>query len=93
MIIKILGVCDIISGLLIFLNSMYNFIPETIMLVAGFYLLIKGIVFVIGKDFASIIDVICSLVIFISLAYSIPYFISVIIFVFLLQKGIFSLLS
>jgi len=90
MILKILGSLDILSGIVFWMSGLFHFIPQKIMIIFAFYLLIKGVVFLISKDIASILDVCCSLIIFLSFSYSIPAVIVIIIALFLIQKGILS---
>lgn len=90
MILKILGSLDIISAVFLWLFVFFKIIPEKFLMLAGFYLLAKGIFFLISRDIASIIDVICAGIIFLSLNFAIPSFIIILVSLFLLQKGILS---
>lgn len=92
MIIKLLGVLDIISSVVVALFSFFGLFKFLILFIA-FYLLVKGIIFALSKDIASIADILCSLVIFLSLNFTIPKIVLGIISLFLLQKGVFSLIS
>lgn len=91
--IQILGILDILSAGLFFTSSYSGIIPSLWMTIVGFYLLVKGAAFLIARDIASIIDVISAGIIFLSLAFTIPKAIVIIVSLFLLQKGVFSLLS
>ena len=93
MIIKILGILDIISGLLFWLGSFFHIIPDQIIILIVFYLIIKGVIFIISKDIASILDIISGLVIYLSMSFNLPAFVIIIVTFFLLQKGIFSLVA
>lgn len=93
MIVKILGVLDILAALFLWLFHFFHIIPEEIILILAFYLLAKGVVFLISKDIASMLDVLCAVLIFINLQSALPSFIIILISVFLLQKGILSLLA
>ena len=93
MIIKFLGILDICAAIFFWIFSFFNFIPEKLILIIGFYLLIKGAVFLISADIASVLDIICAGFIFLSLSFTLPKFVPILITLFLLQKGIFSLLS
>jgi len=93
MIIKILGILDIIAAMLFWIFGVFNVLPHTLILLAAFYLLIKGSIFLISADIASVIDILCAIVFFLSLSFVIPKIIVIIISLFLIQKGIFSLLS
>jgi hypothetical protein len=96
MMLKVLGLADIIAIVIFALN---NFLDKTgwfsnkIVIIAGIYLLIKGFLFVINLDFASFIDMACGLILVISGFTAIPYLISIIVVVFLLQKALFSFLN
>jgi len=93
MIVKILGLLDIISALSFWLFALFHIIPQTLILIIAFYLLIKGAIFLISKDIASILDIICAGIIFLALNSGIPKFVAILVSLFLLQKGIFSLLA
>lgn len=93
MIIKIFGLLDIASAIIFWLSSITNFVSNDVLLVIGFYLLIKGGIFLLSKDIASIFDVVSSVVIFFSIGVSMPFWVVMIVALFLLQKGIFSLIS
>lgn len=92
-IIKILGALDILVGMLFWLFGIFGFVPKNLILTIAFLLLIKGIVFLISKDIASILDVICSLIIFSALSISMPKLVVILVALFLIQKGIFSWFS
>ena len=93
MIVKILGILDILSGLLFWLNGFFNIIPDSIMIIIVLYLVIKGVIFVISFNITSILDIVSGIAIYISLTYTLPAFVIIIITFFLLQKGIVSLLA
>ena len=93
MIIKILGILDILAALSFWLFFFVKIVPETFLLLLAFYLLVKGIFFLISRDIASILDVICAGIIFLTLNYQMPAFIAVLVSLFLIQKGILSLLA
>ena len=93
MIVKILGLLDIFSAVIFWLSALFNFIPDSFILLAGFYLIAKGVVFLISKDIASIIDVICGVLILVSANMVLPFIIVSIISLFLIQKGIFSIVA
>lgn len=93
MIIKILGILDILTALLFWLSAFFHIIPEKILLIVAFYLLAKGIFFIISRDIASILDVISAGIIFISLNFTLPAIVVILVALFLLQKGILSLLA
>lgn len=92
MMVKILGILDILAAIIFWLFGMFYIIPSTIILIIAFYLLVKGILFLISLDIASILDIIASIFIFVSLNFVLPKVIVIIIVLYLIQKGIFSLL-
>jgi len=93
MIIKILGILDILAALSFWLFAFFGFPPKSIVMLFAFYLLAKGVIFLISLDIASIIDVICAGIIFLSFTTPIPKFIVILVALFLLQKGVFSLVA
>ena len=87
MVTKILGIMDLISAATFLIP-----LPKTIVLLAATYLIVKGILFSLGDDVASYFDVaigIYLLVFSFGLALTV---ISVISALFLLQKGLLSLI-
>jgi hypothetical protein len=92
-IVKILGILDILAALFFWLFAFFKIIPDNWILIIAFYLLVKGTVFLLSKDFASMLDIACSILIFVSLSFSMPEVISALVTLYLIQKGIFSLLS
>lgn len=95
MITKLFGIADIFIAA-IFLLSLFGdsgWFPYQIVIAAGIILLIKGLLFVVFRDFASMIDVVCSVIILSSVWISIPILLSILVIIFLVQKGIFSLIS
>jgi len=93
MIIKILGILDILAAISFWIFAFLGVIPKSIIMLFAFYLLSKGIFFLTSQDIASIIDVICAGAIFLSFSNPIPKFIVVLVALFLLQKGILSLVA
>lgn len=93
MIVKILGVLDIISALLFWIFGFFHVLPETLIVSIAVYLIVKGIIFIISLDLASILDVISGLLIYLSLSFNLPAVVIIIITLFLLQKGLFSLVA
>jgi len=91
MIIKILGIFDIIAAVIFWSFSFFGAFSKTFVLIAGFYLLIKGVIFVLTGDVASIGDIVCSLIIFIGAFLMLPKLLVFIVAFFLLQKGIIGL--
>jgi len=93
MIAKILGVLDILCGVMLIIFFLFSFFPSQLMIIMGLYLGAKGSFFLISKDVASMFDIICALIIFAMIAYPMPYFVVMLCSLFLFQKGAFSLLS
>ena len=97
MITKLFGILDILTALAFFLNNNFDrtgsWFPNSLVLILAIYLIIKGIIFVIILDFASLIDIICAIIILISLVTPINAVLTFLVVIFLFQKGIFSVVS
>jgi len=98
MIVKILGILDlIVAGIFCLNNNLDSFnggwFPNNIVMYAGLYLLFKGLLFCLSLDIASIIDVIGGLIILLSLVIPISLIISAFIILYLIIKGGISLIS
>ena len=97
MMIKTLGILDLLSALLFFINNAFanfsRFLPSKFLWFAALYLITKGLIFLLSADIASIIDIACGGVIILSIFFALPKLIVVLITLFLVQKGVFSLLS
>ena len=91
MIVKFLGILDILAGAFFWLFAFFNFIPESFILIAAFYLLAKGVAFLISKDVASILDIIAAIIFFLVLSFTLPGWLVIITTLYLVQKGVFSL--
>ncbi|MGV8151776.1 MAG: hypothetical protein ACP5OG_01730 [Candidatus Nanoarchaeia archaeon] len=92
-IIKILGIIDILIAMIFWVFGVFGIIPSNFILLIGIALLAKGIIFVTGLSFASILDIVCSVLIIAASSIHMPKIIIVIVSLFLLQKGLFSLAS
>ncbi len=94
LIVKILGALDILVALVFWLFGIFrlDFLSGFIMIL-GFILLIKGIAFAATLNWVSVIDIICSIIIIGSTSMIMPKWVIVILSLFLLQKGIFSMLG
>ncbi len=92
-VVKILGILDIIAGIFFWLFCFFHIIPKPIIILLAFYLLVKGLSFLLSFDIASIFDVVFSIIIFLSLSLTIPKVIVVLFVILLIQKGILSLVS
>jgi len=94
MIMLALGIIDILTGLLFFINnSLIKFPPSKVIWILGIYLIVKGIIFLLSVDVASTIDIICGIIVLLSLPFIIPKLLAVIVTIYLVQKGIFSIIS
>jgi hypothetical protein len=94
MIVKILGILDIIIGISFAIFGVFHFyLFAGFLVLIGFILLIKGVVFLIGGSFASMLDILCAIIILTASAVSVPLIIIILVALYLLQKGIFSLVS
>jgi hypothetical protein len=94
MILKLLGGLDILIAILFWIFGVFHLnILSSLILILGFFLLVKGIAFATTLNTVSIIDIIASLIIIGSTSYSMPIIVVIIVSLFLLQKGIFSMLS
>jgi len=94
MIIKVLGIFDVFIGLVFWMFGIFNIVSlSSFVLLLGLFLLVKGVVFFVGLSLASLLDIISSIFIIIGSTVGISSMFVVIVSLFLLQKGIFSLLS
>lgn len=93
MIVKFLGVLDIVAAIVFWLFGVLNIGSKNLIMVFAFYLLAKGIFFLISADIASILDVACAIIMFIAINAGMPKLVVIIVTLFLLQKGLFSLAS
>lgn len=93
MIIKILGILDIFIGACFWLFGIFDIIPSSFILILGLLLLVKGIVFITGLSVTSFLDIISAGIILLGISIALPKIIVIIVAIFLIQKGIFSLLG
>jgi hypothetical protein len=91
MILKILGAIDLISGLILILLGSGTAFPGKVLMFLGMLLLLKSS-FGMLKDFASWIDFIGGLIFLVSNIFEVPGIITIIVGLFVAQKGIFSFL-
>jgi hypothetical protein len=94
--IKVLGMVDLIAGVIFLayglLNLMgFGLISGSIISFLGIVILCKGLVFSIGLDVASFIDIAIGFVMVFVVSVELPFVIVAIISIFLIQKGAFSL--
>lgn len=92
MLVKILGVLDIFIAVFFWLFGIFGFLPEGFILILGLILMVKGLVFLIGLSIISFLDIFVGIIIIIASSVVLPKFIVIIVALFLLQKGILSLL-
>tara|TARA_Y100000310_G_C20660478_1_gene804456 strand:- start:1482 stop:1769 length:288 start_codon:yes stop_codon:yes gene_type:complete len=93
MIIKVLGILDIFVGMCFWLFGIFHIIPDSFILLLGLFLLVKGVIFVFTLNIVSVLDIISAVVIIAASASEIvmPNLVVIIVTLFLLQKGIFSM--
>jgi len=91
MIIKILGILDIILGIFLFL-AILKLIVTPVLLVGAFYLLAKSIFFSLEKiSLGNVLDFIVAAIIMLTVFAAMPGIVLFIAGIFLIQKGFFSL--
>lgn len=89
---KILGILDFIAGVILVIKSLNFNINESLIALFAFYLLLKGIIFLIGfKDTGSFLDLLCGFFLISTIVISVSPFILIITGLFLIVKGIISL--
>lgn len=99
MVIKILGAIDLVIGIIFWIQGIVisvfgaHLFPEIFISFLGMVLLAKGLIFLIGLDVMSFIDVICAAVIMLSPSVKMPFVIYTMVSIFLIQKGVFSFLE
>ena len=82
---------DIFSALILLSLSFNANIMAIFLIFFGGLLFVKGL-FIFSGDLSSIVDLLASIILFLSIAFSIPHFILWIFAFFLLEKGIVSFL-
>ncbi|MBR9703982.1 hypothetical protein GOV12_01105 [Candidatus Pacearchaeota archaeon] len=96
-VIKILGILDIFAAIVFWIFGIFKLQENTmivgLLMFLGIYLLIKGVVFLISADIASVLDIISAFIIIGATAVIMPKIVVIIVSLYLLQKGIFSLMS
>ena len=95
MILKLLGAIDIFVGMCFWLFGIFHILPDSFILILGLFLLVKGVVFITGLSITSFLDILSSIIIIVASSSEVimPNAVVIIITLFLLQKGIFSMLS
>lgn len=92
MLVKILGILDIFIAVCFWLFGIFHLFNDKFILILGFILIIKGLIFILGLSIMSFLDIILGIVIAISTFVAMPKVAVILIALFLLQKGISSLL-
>ena len=90
MLVKILGATDIFSGLILIVGNWIN-VPTELLLILGGILVIKSFLGMF-KEIGSWIDIGTGIILILSALVSMPFVISLIFGILILQKGVFSFL-
>lgn len=98
MLAKILGSLDIFVGVVFWLYGVLNYsginlIPVGLISALGIILLIKGLIFVMGLDVMSFLDVASAVIIIAAASFTLPIILVCLVSLFLVQKGFFSLIG
>jgi len=93
MIVKLLGILDIVVGICFWLFGLFHIIPSSFIFILGLFLLGKGIVFLAGFSVASILDILFGIIILTGASFAFPKIIVILVSMFIVQKGIFSLMG
>ncbi len=94
MLIKLFGILDIVISVLFFIAKIFNInYLNSLILLLGIFLLVKGMVFFIKPNITSMLDVTSSIIIIASSSINVHIIIVIIVSLFLFQKGVFSLSS
>jgi|SRR3989338_8314158 len=97
MLVKLFGIFDILTAIVFFINNTFdktsNWFPNIIILVAAIYLIAKGLFFVLTADLASLMDIIAGTIMLISFWTAIPLLLAAVVIIYIIQKGLFSLVS
>lgn len=91
-ILKTLGIVDIVIAIAFWIFGVFRFpFLSGLILIGGLILLAKGFIFITGLSFSSFADIVCGLIIIAASSGYANIVVVIIISIFLLQKGIFSL--
>ncbi len=98
MLTKILGSLDIFVGAMFWLYGVLdyvkiNFISSSFIFVLGIILLVKGVIFIIGLDFMTFLDLISAGIIIAASYFTLPIILICLVSLFLVQKGFFSFIG
>ncbi len=88
MIIELLGILDLITAGILVIAQL---LPKFIVREAGIYLFMKGFWFLIHGDLSSFLDCLAGLYIILITFGIYNHFVSFIVFIFLVEKGVLSL--
>lgn len=91
MILYLLPILDLLTATVLILHTHFGIFPLPVVLVHGIYLGFKGLLFA-KSDFASKVDVLCSIyVIMVAFGAFVSPTVSLVVFVWLVQKAVFAL--
>ena len=94
MLMKLMPFLDIITCVIVFLHVTFGWFSVSTVMYFAVYLIIKGLIFSLSKDFASIVDLFCGfyilLLVFAGLSFGL---LNIFIFIWLLQKGFFGMMA
>lgn len=94
MIVKVLGALDIFVALVFWIFGIFHLgFLSGFVLILGFFLLVKGVAFAISLNAVSVLDIVSALIIISATSFVLPKIIVIIVALFLLQKGVFSMMS
>jgi len=93
MLLKLLGVIDILSAIVFWLFYNLNVLPLVLVLILGVFLMLKGIYFsTLSKSVSSALDILVGLVVVSFSTIGLPVILVLLLSLYLLQKGVVSLL-
>lgn len=92
MIVKILGVVDLLIAALLFLSLKFDVIGSKIVVIIAVYLIIKSLCFIWSRDIASMIEIVIGIALIISIYTTIPHALIYLISIYFLIKSAFSML-
>jgi hypothetical protein len=90
MLVKILGIIDLLAGTILIFNEWLN-LSKIVFLIFGIILFAKSFLG-FPKNFASWIDIFCGILLLLSIFFSFPIWIRAIFGLLVFQKGVFSFL-
>ena len=94
MLMKLMPLFDLLTAIVVFLHITFGIFTPTTVMYGAIYLIIKGLIFSLSKDFASMVDLFCGmyimLVVFAGLSVGL---LNIVILIWLLQKGLFGMIG